>query len=95
VFPNSAILLPSISSIPGSLGKLHDPLSHPSKMATANGVSKSQVEIIDIQCEELDESLLKLMLECLDPEKSEPRTFPTLILYDGRSRRVAHPKLYL
>jgi hypothetical protein len=58
-------------------------------MVTANGVSQPQADIIDIRREELDESLLKLMLTCLDPDNKGPRKLPTLLLYDGRSRFVA------
>ena len=52
-------------------------------MATINGLMKSSVDIIDIRREELDESLLKLMLKCLDPGHNGSRTLPTLLLYDG------------
>jgi len=58
-------------------------------MVTTNGDFQPQADIIDIRREELDESLLKLMLTCLDPDNNGPRTLPTLLLYDGRSRCVA------
>lgn len=57
-------------------------------METAKGVPKSPVDIIDIRCEELDESLLKLMLSSLDPDDRGPRALSTLLLYDGRPTDV-------
>jgi hypothetical protein len=54
-------------------------------MATANGLPKPEANIVDIRREELDESLLKLVLQSLDPEDTGPRSLPTLLLYDGRS----------
>jgi hypothetical protein len=58
-------------------------------MVTINGDYQPQADIIDIRREELDESLLKLMLTSLDPDNKGPRTLPTLLLYDGRSGCVA------
>ncbi len=65
------------------------------RMSTSNGLSQYPVDVIDIRREELDGSLLKLMLECLDPDDSGPRMLPTLLLYDGRSNHVADPTLQL
>lgn len=46
----------------------------------ANGV-----EIIDIQREKLDESLVETMMQCLDPENGKEKSMPTLLLYDGKT----------
>ncbi len=64
-------------------------------MATFNGFSQYYVDIIDIRREELDGSLLKLMLKCLDPDDNGPKTLPTLLLYDGRSNHVADRTIQL
>lgn len=60
------------------------PASH-SSMATSNSGLKPEADIIDIRREELDESLLKLMLKCLGPVDNGLKTLPTLLLYDGES----------
>lgn len=52
-------------------------------MEPANSYHQSPAEIIDIRCEELDSSLLKLMLKSLNPKDKSIRTLPTLLLYDG------------
>ena len=64
-------------------------------MATSGGLSQSHLDVIDIRREDLDGSLLKLMLKCLDPDDNGPQTLPTLLLYDGRSNHVADRTLQL
>ncbi len=64
-------------------------------MATADGGSKSHVNIIDIRREELDESLLKLLLKSLNPDDKGQRALPTLLLYDGRSGVYNSPRFQL
>ena len=64
-------------------------------MVLTNGITMSSPNIIDIRREELDESLLKLVLTCLDSDSNGPRTLPTLLLYDGVCTRVAYPSFRL
>ena len=64
-------------------------------MATTNGLMKSAADILDIRSEELDESLLKLMLTCLDPDSDGSSTLPTLLLYDGLYLGVARSNFSL
>lgn len=52
-------------------------------MAATKGIAKPITNIVDIRREELDESLLKLMLTRLNPDSNGPITLPTLLLYDG------------
>lgn len=70
-------------------------LALPSRMATSSAFSQSPFDVLDIRREDLDGSLLKLMLKCLDPDDNGARTLPTLILYDGRSNHAADRTLQL
>lgn len=65
------------------------------RMATSKGLSNHHVDVIDIRREELDGSLLKVMLKCLDPDDNGPRTLPSLLLYDGRSNHAVDRTLQL
>ena len=55
-------------------------------MAAHDGTLQAPTDILDIRGAELDDHLLKLMLERLDPDNKGPRALPTVLLYDGRSR---------
>jgi hypothetical protein len=58
-------------------------------METTNGIYPPQPEIIDIRREELDQPLLQLMLDELEPDQQGVQRLPTLLLYDGRSNFMA------
>ena len=45
--------------------------------------SPHHVELVDIRRDQIEESLLQLMLEGLKPAEPEARRMPTLLLYDG------------
>lgn len=41
------------------------------------------VPIVDIRGDKSDQSLLDMLHQSLNPSQGQPRTFPTLLLYDG------------
>jgi hypothetical protein len=61
-------------------------------MATEERNTNAPANIIDIRREELDESLLKLMLKSLEPGDGGAKTLPTLLLYNGRPWTVTWQK---
>lgn len=61
-------------------------------MDKANLAHHSQPEIIDIRREELDQPLLKLLLDGLESDQQGVQALPTLLLYDGRSNFTVFPR---
>lgn len=43
----------------------------------------AEVPILDIRGDKSDQSLLETLRQSLNPPEGGPRTFPTLLLYDG------------
>jgi hypothetical protein len=41
------------------------------------------VPILDIRRDKSDQSLVETLKQSLNPSQGQPRTFPTLLLYDG------------
>ena len=41
------------------------------------------VEFLDIRRETLDNALLEMLLKGLHPDDNNPKSLPTLLLYDG------------
>lgn len=50
------------------------------------------VPILDIRGDTSDQSLLETLRRSLNPPQGQPRTFPTLLLYDGTEDLVAQDK---
>lgn len=44
---------------------------------------RARVPIFDIRGDKSGQSLLETLRRSLNPSNGEPRTFPTLLLYDG------------
>ena len=49
-------------------------------MATCN---LAGVPVLDIRRDKSDLSLVEMLKQSLNPSKGQPRSFPTLLLYDG------------
>lgn len=54
-----------------------------------------EVEIVNIQHEKMDVSLVDILNKALKPPEGTPRSFPTLLLYDTRGLKIFEKITYV